>query len=304
MVPVDLTLDFGFVKLVSVGDYVWIDVNRDGQQSAGEPPVAGVVVNLYDSTGALVGTTTTDAHGFYVFTDLVAGTDYSIEFVPPAGSTFTTALVGDSTSDSDADVVTGKVAFTAPGTGTNSATTPDNPTLDAGLVILNLTLTKTTSAGSVKVGDQVSFTLIPHNDGPADALAGWTVTEVPPAGLTLVSMSGSGYTCAGATCTAADVLKADTDGPAITVVAKVTGGDLHNVAYVRPEPKDVPETNRLGSPPPAGTSTDRTTTDNDAQAILTLAGQVPVTGLDVLPIAGFAFALLIVGGALLLVRRR
>ncbi len=293
------------IELVSVGDYVWMDVDRDGQQDEGEAPVEGVTVNLYDAAGNLVKTTTTDANGFYSFTDLLAGATYTIEFVPPAGSSFTTADAGADATDSDADVVTGKVTFTAPATGTNSATSPDNPTIDAGLVSFNLTLTKTlTSASSVHLGDRVTFVLTPHNDGPADALAGWSVTEVLPAGLSLVSMSGSGYTCAGATCVSADTMLAATDAPAITVVATVTGKDLHNVAYVGPSPKDVPETTPLGNPPPAGTDTDKTPTDNDAQAVVTYLEALATTGMDLLPIVGFAMSLLVAGGALILVRRR
>ncbi len=77
--------------MVSVGDYVWFDANRDGQQGdkTSEPPVEGVTVNLYDAQGNLVKTTTTDANGFYSFTDLAASTEYTIEFVKPDGTTFT-----------------------------------------------------------------------------------------------------------------------------------------------------------------------------------------------------------------------
>ena len=43
--PDDPTIDAGLVELVSVGDYVWWDTNRDGLQTAGEVPVAGITVN-------------------------------------------------------------------------------------------------------------------------------------------------------------------------------------------------------------------------------------------------------------------
>ncbi|RJR51575.1 MAG: hypothetical protein C4576_03520, partial [Desulfobacteraceae bacterium] len=45
----------------------------NGIQDAGEPGIAGVVVNLIDSLGNIVMTTTTDASGYYLFEDLVAG---------------------------------------------------------------------------------------------------------------------------------------------------------------------------------------------------------------------------------------
>ena len=51
--------------LVSIGDFVWFDTDRDGVQDSGESPVEGVVVNLIDpDDGSVVANTTTDADGF------------------------------------------------------------------------------------------------------------------------------------------------------------------------------------------------------------------------------------------------
>ena len=73
------TIDAGLIELVSVGDYVWLDVDRDGLQGdpGVEKPIEGVVVNIYDAEGVLWDTTTTDGDGFYSFTDLLAGADYT-----------------------------------------------------------------------------------------------------------------------------------------------------------------------------------------------------------------------------------
>ena len=62
------------------------DDNNDGLQgdAATEPPIEGVVVELYDAAGNLVGTDTTDADGLYLFTGLRAG-DYTVQI--PAGQT-------------------------------------------------------------------------------------------------------------------------------------------------------------------------------------------------------------------------
>jgi uncharacterized repeat protein (TIGR01451 family)/fimbrial isopeptide formation D2 family protein len=302
------TLDAGLITLVSVGDYVWFDVNRNGTQDAGEPAVPGVVVNLYDTDGNKVATATTDGDGFYSFTDLLAGAAYSIEFVKPAGSSFTTALANpDTTLDSDADVVTGRVSFTAAADGDNRADTPDDPSIDAGLVKLNLTLTKQLSTtAAVHLGDQITFTLTPHNEGPVDALTGWSVTEVLPAGLTMVSMTGTGYECTATTCVASAALTAGADGPAITVVATVAAvGDLRNVAYITPSPKDVPETTPLGPVPTPGTDTDTTPTDNDAQASLVVpASRLAQTGAELQPLLILGLGLFLTGGLLILITRR
>ncbi|MEV4776959.1 SdrD B-like domain-containing protein [Microbacterium sp. LWH12-1.2] len=140
----DHSIDFGFVPtLVSVGDYVWFDEDRDGIQDADETPVAGVEVILHDRNGVEVARTTTDADGYYVFTDLVASSEYSIQF--PMTATIdgeTVALTrpnagDDDAADSDADPETGRVTFTTPVDGENSAEPglADDPTIDAGYVL-------------------------------------------------------------------------------------------------------------------------------------------------------------------------
>jgi uncharacterized repeat protein (TIGR01451 family) len=58
------------------------------------------------------------------------------------------------------------------------------------------------------------------------ALAGTTtssvsVTDITPSGLTLVSMSGTGWSCTGATCTRSDSLSANASYPAVTVTVNV-----------------------------------------------------------------------------------
>src|SRR5699024_3032155 len=83
----DPTLDAGLVRLISIGDYVWYDANRDGVQDEDELPVAGVVVTLFDSEGEVVGTTTTDENGYYYFQNLYPNSDYTLEFERPADYT-------------------------------------------------------------------------------------------------------------------------------------------------------------------------------------------------------------------------
>ncbi len=305
--PDDPTFDAGLVKLVSVGDYVWYDVNRDGIQSEGEAPVPGVTVNLYDDeTGELLASVETDENGFYSFTDLWAGASYTIEFVKPAGTSFTSMDSGDDDAlDSDADLVTGTVTFTAPSDGLNSAVTPDDPTIDAGLVKFNLTLTKVLSTtGVIYPGDAVTFTLTPHNDGPVDALAGWSVTEVVPAGLTFVSMTGDDYTCTGTTCVADGILAAGADGNPITVTMTAgTAISSRNVAFVDKAGTEGPETNPLVTPT-QDTDTTTSETDNDSEAAVIVSPFLPNTGTDVAPFLAIALGLMAAGGLLLAATRR
>ena len=103
-------IDFGFVKPVSVGNFVWFDANKDGIQDADEVGVAGVTVTmdeplgmdpLLDADGNLVKPVTTDANGKYVFTNLLPSA-YGVTFTIPAGYSETVKNAGDDrTVDSD-----------------------------------------------------------------------------------------------------------------------------------------------------------------------------------------------------------
>ena len=83
----DITdVDFGFLKLMSLGNRVWLD-NGDGDGTANngiidgdELGLAGVVINLLDANhNPILGvdgkplSTTTDPDGYYIFTDLLPG---------------------------------------------------------------------------------------------------------------------------------------------------------------------------------------------------------------------------------------
>jgi uncharacterized repeat protein (TIGR01451 family) len=56
----------------SIGDWVWWDANNNGLQDAGEPGILGVVVVLTPTVGSPV-SVTTNATGYYSFTNLLAG---------------------------------------------------------------------------------------------------------------------------------------------------------------------------------------------------------------------------------------
>lgn len=136
---------------------------------------------------------------------------------------------------------------------------------------MNLALTKTAASGPYQRGSNLTWTLTPRNTGNTAAAAGWSVTEVLPDGLELVSMSGAGYSCTGTTCTAQAPLAGGATGPAVTVTTRATAlGKVRNVAYVRPAAGDRVETVPLGAPPAPGTDTDATATDNDTSVEVTV----------------------------------
>ncbi|WP_026460206.1 SdrD B-like domain-containing protein [Schaalia suimastitidis] len=98
---------------VTVGDYVWEDVNRDGIQDGTDRPIEGVVLTLTNSAGAqvtdvrgnLVGPATTDATGRYLFENLPTfGPDdhYKVTVTAPAGFVATQDGQGTTATDSSA----------------------------------------------------------------------------------------------------------------------------------------------------------------------------------------------------------
>ncbi len=102
------SVDAGIFATASIGDYVWSDVDSDGQQDGTELPVGGITVNLWsvDDTGTRIGvvqTTTTSVAGLYRFSDIVASRRYQVQFIRPPTASFTRRNVGDPSSDSNVD---------------------------------------------------------------------------------------------------------------------------------------------------------------------------------------------------------
>ena len=109
----DTTRDAGIAQLASIGDFVWHDLNGNGQQDSGEPGIPGVQVNLFRSNGAFLASKFTDFAGKYMFDNVVPGNVY-VEFKSPAGYERTFTNRGNDNTDSDMDGTNG--------TGTTSAT--------------------------------------------------------------------------------------------------------------------------------------------------------------------------------------
>ncbi len=99
---VNKSVDAGVVGAATIGDRVWLDKNGNGIQDTGESGKSGVTMELRDSTGKLVKTTTTDSNGNYKFA-VEAGT-YSVAMKLPNGFAITRQNAGSSDAlDSDAN---------------------------------------------------------------------------------------------------------------------------------------------------------------------------------------------------------
>lgn len=133
----DIRWDTGMRTPPVLGDLVWHDADGNGIQNAGEPGIAGVVVELFDAVDGVIGngddqslgTRITDGDGRFHFLPEVEGLRYYFQFYLPDGFMFTRRDAGGSMpTDSDADPATGRtdLIYWAPGY--------DDPARDAGML--------------------------------------------------------------------------------------------------------------------------------------------------------------------------
>lgn len=103
---------------IEIGNRVWLDIDRDGQQDPGESGIDGVAVELW-RLGAKVGDTVTALGGSYLFNaanvagGVLSNTDHEVRIpnasgtglqTPLANLTLTTTNAGADPSDSDATI--------------------------------------------------------------------------------------------------------------------------------------------------------------------------------------------------------
>ena len=89
--------NFGEVKLFSVSGHVYEDLDYSGTMTSGDARISGVTVELYEGDGGsltLIGTTSTDADGYYEFTDLDLNRVYYIHEVQPSSYLNATNNIG------------------------------------------------------------------------------------------------------------------------------------------------------------------------------------------------------------------
>ncbi len=133
-------------SLASIGDNVFLDTADTGIQSGvnAGPGVAGVTVDLENSAGTVLETTTTNSQGLYDFTNLTPGT-YQVQFVAPSGYTLSpqTSIANDlGSAPNQATGITAPITLTSGETLTN---------IDAGLVPLSSTGGTSPSGPSISV---------------------------------------------------------------------------------------------------------------------------------------------------------
>lgn len=114
------------------------------------------------------------------------------------------------------------VSVTTAQTESNSV---NNTATDSTVIVQpDLTITKTHTGSFTQGSTADTYTVTVTNSGAGDKLAGQSVsvTDNPPAGLTVTAMSGTGWTCTTLpTCTRTDALAPTAAYPAITVTVSV-----------------------------------------------------------------------------------
>ncbi len=256
---------------MSLGDRVWADIDDDGQLDPGESGIAGVKLNIYEDTNgdnsytsgvdALLGSTTTDANGNYLFQNLFPG-KYIVQ-VDPTNFLSTGKLSGlvsslgnalapdpDNNVDNDdngtpmagAGVVS--QAITLIGGEEPSGNGNTNLTLDFGFFGFDLVLDKSVQQTSIAPQETLTYNVKIDNAGPSAAV-GTTFTDTLPSFVTFVSgtvsIPGVNLNHAGGVITANLGTMQPGATVIITILAKVNNnatGTLVNTATVA-APKEV-----------------------------------------------------------------
>jgi hypothetical protein len=150
---------------INVGNFVWNDLNGDGNQTAGEAGLVGITVQLWNGTKtSLIDQTTTGASGQYKLVAPLPG-DYRVRVLLPTGASFTLKDQGSDLLDNDINPTGVNFGFTDIYTfGSNLISITS---IDAGLT-------------SVPPTPTFTYTFTPSNTPPPDV----TPSNTPTANVT------------------------------------------------------------------------------------------------------------------------
>jgi uncharacterized repeat protein (TIGR01451 family) len=221
-------------------------------------------------------------------------------------------------ADFDGETVLNRAAVTVPtgdptpANNTDTETTPVVGVL-AEVPVRDLQIEKTDSVASVQPGQQLAYALVVRNIGTAP-VDGFTVTDPLPAGLSLVSVTGTGFTCSGSatvSCTFAGRLAVGGTASLqlVTLVAADYAGDrIVNTATVPLEGDPTPENNTDSETTPVAQEEPQIITGRSVPAAPAPAPSAPTslpfTGGDTAVLALAALGMLLLGaGAQVLGRR-
>ena len=94
-------IDLGIVSLSTIGDFVWLDENKNGIIDNDESGLVDVAISLIQGD-SLVASTYSDINGFYSFEGVYPGR-YHIEVMSPSNLDFTKSISSSTEKNSDID---------------------------------------------------------------------------------------------------------------------------------------------------------------------------------------------------------
>lgn len=97
-----MSVDLGIAEAISIGNFVWEDLDYDGLQGSNEPGFEGGKINLFDANTNLIQTTITNTDGLYSFDRLPVG-DYQLQVQLPQGYYTTKQTSGSNDTNNDFD---------------------------------------------------------------------------------------------------------------------------------------------------------------------------------------------------------
>jgi len=103
-------IDLGYFRKITIGDFVWEDVNNNGLQDANEPGISGISISLLNEAGVVEKSTISDNAGRYLFLDIGPG-KYKIKFSLNADYIFANINTTDENKNSKANPVNGETAL-------------------------------------------------------------------------------------------------------------------------------------------------------------------------------------------------
>jgi hypothetical protein len=303
----DPTIDLGLYRPASLGDFVWLDTDRDGIQDEGEAPVPGVTVTLLDADGNELDTTTTDTDGAYLFDGLAPGT-YTVTFSDlPAGLVVTTTRVGDDRAVDSNGLTTVDITL---------AEGEHNPTIDLGLYrpTIDIELVKFVNGDDANEAPGITV------DGGSEVTWTYEITntgEVDLVDLTLVDDIEGDVACPQNTLAVGETVTCTLKGVAIegpyTNVGTVTGTNVDDPAdtVTDDDPANYtglvdeePTTTTTTTTVPTTPTTQPATPPADVDQNVTQRNPLVTTGADVLALVLIGGALLAAGFLILGARRR
>ncbi|NNF63751.1 MAG: hypothetical protein HKN07_05765, partial [Acidimicrobiia bacterium] len=231
----------GYQPVGSVVGSLWFDVDAEGTIATGEPLVGGVLIELVNSSGTVVASTTTAADGSYRFDDVPLGTyTVSVAGTPPWGivpvvSPSVVVTAGESKADLP---LVGTETFA----GTLFEDANENGIQDPGedpIVGATVTLTWHGPDGIAGTADDIVYSTVTDNDGEYEFTmlpegdfsvviesTGLPPTVTPPPAAVVSITGGSCVTSTGSSC---DNVPNVTLRPAVDLTVSITP-DVENVA--------------------------------------------------------------------------